>query len=726
MHVLASPLAHLLLVSPLALAAGDDPFPAGDPARHGIDPQALELLAEEVERLVAADAVVGAELHVIAGRETVLHRAFGWADREEERPLETGSIFCVRSMTKAFVGTLIQMLVDEGRLDLDAPAADTLEAFDRPGTRAITIRHLLTHTSGLPLTALSRSLDDYGSLADVAADAAAAALSFPPGERFQYSDAGSDTLGAIAASIAKTQVEDFMAERIFAPLCMRDSIPVLDPTDARTRRVPSAYSGGPAAWTRHWSRDDDPLFPIFLTSQSLYCTTSDYARFLALWLDRGRAGDARLLSEEAVERALSPGRPFGVSPASQSNFRGLTATYGQQWMLWHRAESAEPMPVVFGHGGSDGTHAWAFPERDLIVLFFTQSRGALAGLELESALDALFLRGDVEGFRMERAERTKGSALDALEGLYWDEDVARAYYVVEREGDRLAVERPGRFRLMLVSDGSPRGFHPEGLSSPRFTFVGESAGVNGPAEAFLLASGSRTEREERHRPDPKLPSASELEAGVREAHGLDRLERLAELGPMRCEGTLELKGSGRTGPIVHVFDGARSRLEYELGGEPVVVVTDSERTWKSTGGSPFEELTGIGGEGERLSHPRVVFGGWSRAYGALEVLRAIDGEAGRVLLVRATPTEASGSTFLVEEQSLRVVGQDAFELIPGFGIVGVEIAYADFRDVEGMTFPFRTSARYASSLLGEFVVTWERCAADPEAAALLRTPPGED
>ena len=308
----------MMVLAAYPSSAADNPFPQASPAACGMSAEAIELLSETVKQLVEREAVVGAELHLIKNRQTVFHRAFGWADRQERQRLEADSIYCVRSMTKPLVGTAVQMLIDEGKLSLNQRVAEFLTEFDRDELREITIQHLLTHTSGLPLTAIHRPLAEYRTLGDVAADAAEAGVAFEPGTSFQYSDAGSDTLGAIVAAVSGSRADEFIANRIIKPLGMEDTFTLLDSSSALAKRVPSAYSGGTRNWQRHWQRSDRPIFPLFLTSQSLYCTTTDYARFLALWMDSRTPQGHTLLSPAAVARALAPGWQLDDSPTGFS------------------------------------------------------------------------------------------------------------------------------------------------------------------------------------------------------------------------------------------------------------------------------------------------------------------------------------------------------------------------------------------------------------------------
>jgi CubicO group peptidase (beta-lactamase class C family) len=688
-----------------------DPFPplelaADDPARA-----ALELLSEHVRALVEEDACVGAELHVIRGRRTILHASHGWADREAERPLALDSIACVRSMTKPLVGTAVQMLLDEGKLSLDTRVAELLPSFDRPDTREITIEQLLTHTGGLTMSAIAQPLSTYGSVADVAAEAAAHGLEHAPGTAFHYSDAGADTLGAVVAKVSGMAIEEFVQRRILDPLGMSESLTLLARDDPRRGRIPSAYSGGPGSWERHWGPDDEPMFPLFLTSQGLYATTRDYARFLALWMDSGRVGEHRLLSEEAVERGLTPRNRMDYP----SGFRDVATQYAQQWMVYLDEETGARR--AFGHNGSDGTHAWAWPEEDLIVLFFTQSRGTTCGLALESVLQELLIDGDVEGYRA-RARRKAESlvGLERFEGLYLDEDNHRAYYVVQAEGSRLAIERPGKFHVGLTPTGEDGRFTLEG--NLELTF---EASAEGPSPAFLLPSDVRVERQVRHVPQADLPEVDEVLERIRAAHGV---EHLAELGAVRMTGTIEIPQRKLSGTVELLFDAERCRLVADLGvTQSRLWVTADGRAFTQEGDAEPTEAEGAARLGVLETHPAYRHGGWERSGRSVEVLRRIEKE-GRptLLLLRTTSDEAPGASKIVEEETGLLRFEDRLEQIPGVGILGVEVGYGDFRPVGAATLPFEIRSKYAFALLGEILVQYEEAEVGVEVGDELDPP----
>ncbi len=345
--------------SPLAYAPAEE---------VGLSGEALERIGDEVETWVADGDVMGAEILVIRNDRAGFHEAIGWSDLEEGRPLQRNSIYRIRSMTKPLVGTSILILMEEGRLQLDDPAATYLASFDNERSRAITIRSLLSHTSGLGNSGsedvgLPRRPDEYESLRELVDDLGAIGASRPPGA-FHYSDAGSATLGAIVEEVSGMPVERFIETRILEPLGM---------TDTHTRFEPDAHWVSRMNSTYRWSRDDcglvrywDPTmkqrYRYFRASGGLYSSIADYARFLSMWMNRGRYGDMRLLSEATVEEALRP-----VA-------RGDGRDYAMHWTI-RDDEMIDGLPAMFGHGGSDGTMAFAWPALDSMVLYFTQSRG---------------------------------------------------------------------------------------------------------------------------------------------------------------------------------------------------------------------------------------------------------------------------------------------------------------------------------------------------------------
>lgn len=372
-------------------------FPVATPESQGVSAAAVRRVADEVEEYVKNGTIVGGELLIIKNRKTILHEVYGARDREAKRAMERDTIFNIRSMTKPLTGVAVQMLADEGKLRLDDPVAKYLPGFDNDKSKAITIEQLLQHRSGLPLTIMTIKMDQYPDLQAQAKAVGEKGPQFKPGEKFWYSDAGSDAAAAVVERISGTTIDRFVAERILQPLGMADSFYLSKADDPRKTRVASLYFGTPGKFTRYWKPDGAPFYPFAWGSQSLYSTPADYARFLTLWMDGGMAGGKRLLSNEAIARILTPVSPMkslGSDAPYPCGFFGLKPQYGQMSMLYAPGESPTRTDVrAFGHGGSDGTGAWVFPAEDLIVCYFTQSRGQISTVRLETTIqDALLQR----------------------------------------------------------------------------------------------------------------------------------------------------------------------------------------------------------------------------------------------------------------------------------------------------------------------------------------------
>jgi len=384
----------VLLSIPLQAQQGNTSFPYTEPEIQGLSSEALQELTGTVKKYFEEGMIIGAELVVIKNRHTVLHEVFGWRDRENKIPMERNSIFNIRSMTKPITGAGIHLLIDQRKLKLESRAAEFLPGFQNEKSRAITIWQILTHRSGLPLTIL-KAIDEFPDLITMGNAIGERGPQFEPGSKFWYSDAGTDVLGAITEVISDTTLEAFRQKSILDPLGMKDTFTINKGEDPRKERVVSLYAGGVNAWRRFWKASDDPFYPFAWGSQTLYSTPMDYARFLAMWMDDGMISNKRLLSQNAIKEILTPVSimsTLGSDTPMPTEFRRLRTYYGQMAILYADPSSADSTkPVILSHSGSDGTHAWAWPDHDLMILYFTQSRGQATGIRLEKEIDRLLI-----------------------------------------------------------------------------------------------------------------------------------------------------------------------------------------------------------------------------------------------------------------------------------------------------------------------------------------------
>lgn len=661
-------------------------FPPATPLEQRVSPAILAGLSELVRSFVETDEIVGAELHVIVRGRTVLHEGYGWRDRDERVPMEPGGVFCIRSMTKPLIGAATWMLVEDGKLKLGDRVAKYLPAFDGQGLRDITIEHLLRHQSGLPMSLILA--DDPRKLTSVRAVAELASgreLEFAPGTAFRYSDQGTDTLTAVIEVVTGAPAEDFVRGRLLEPLGMTNTTCLLPEGHPLRARMSSAYTGAPRAWTRFFSPKDPPLFAIFLGSQSAYSTTEDYARFLDLWLHNGRSGGERLLRANSVRRALTPG---AYPMPGTSTFPELQLGYGTLMQVWTRAGDGGKAPevVVFGHSGSDGTYAWAFPEHEAIALYFTQSRSmsasAQTGSRVEERLAALFLGAPFDPLQV-------APPLDEYLGYYW-EDENDSYRAIVRDGRELALEVPGRAVVPLDYIGEDRWkVRPEPANVLQF---------ERDAERRVTGYHIGEHREFRFTPAADLPSADEVAARVKNTH---KIERLADSGPVRMRGSMSIPKLGRKMSTTSWLAWPdRWRVEESSAELTARTAFDGTLLRQAIGTKPAAPLEGPAVQFALEGTTFRRFGDW-RALGVpLQVVQQLRREEDVAVLVRLGATDAPATTLWVDWGTGQVRRVEGLTYLEGAGRIGERISFSDFRDVGGALLPWRSKVELAHPLIG--------------------------
>ncbi|HKB09398.1 MAG TPA: serine hydrolase domain-containing protein [Vicinamibacterales bacterium] len=285
-----------------------------------------------LDRFLDAAVSRGLAPAVVAGvvgpeRELFLSAA-GARDVAAGAPLTPDAIFRIASMTKPITSLAAMLLVEDGAIDLDAPASRYLPELERlrvlvgyddrdgtwsgrPPSRPITLRHLLTHTSGMSYPFLDPRLAriDTGSIAR-----ADIPLVHDPGERFTYSYATA-VVGAIVAAVSGRSLDDFCRARIFDPLGMRDTA-YAAPAERRDRVVTMQVHEGGAFVERpnptvieSRGRGDDGLFS----------TAADYGKFIQLFLNLGEVVGRRVAGEATIRAMMSNQlgpMPIGLQPAA--------------------------------------------------------------------------------------------------------------------------------------------------------------------------------------------------------------------------------------------------------------------------------------------------------------------------------------------------------------------------------------------------------------------------
>jgi len=335
----------LLIATSLAacLAALPLPLPAAAPEASP-DPAAID---RWVEDRMQQERIPGVALAVVRGGEVAHLRGYGVADANG-RPVTPRTPFPIGSVSKSFTGLAVAQLAEAGALDLDAPVREHLPWFraaDAEQSGAITVRHLLTHTSGfstldgnrhrIPASTADDALERRARLLQGARLAAA------PGTRHAYSNANYQTLGALIEAVAGRPYEDYVAERIFQPLGM----------NAGFASTPDRLPGDTAVGHRYWfGRPVATSFLEFdrqLVSQGLVVASAeDMARYVLFNLGQAAESGEGVLSRAGVDAMHDPG----------------AFDYGFGWMVRERGGSR-----YVGHGGQNpGYFAFVMfaPERD--------------------------------------------------------------------------------------------------------------------------------------------------------------------------------------------------------------------------------------------------------------------------------------------------------------------------------------------------------------------------
>ena len=397
-----------LLPCLVALVVAQTAAAGGDPASVGLSGERLERLDRAVERAIEARQIAGAVVLIQRRGRLAWLEAYGEANSDSGRPMRTDDLFRIASMTKPITSAAVLMLYEEGHFLLNDPVGKYLPSFDRtfeiakpaddgyellPATKPITIRQLLTHTSGIsygfmntePLT--SKYLDaGFGDglsgenivLADFVRTLAAMPLLHEPGQRFSYG-LNTDVLGRLVEVVSGQPLDRFLAERLFEPLGMDDTWFEV-PADAAGRLAsvhrntddgrlavvpPGLVADGVTRFDVDYPVDGITVFPS--GGGGLSSTAEDYGRFLQMILNGGTLDGRRYLSRKTVELMTSNQLADLDDPAVGPGGFGLgfSLSAGPESGTI-RSEGS------FGWGGFFNTLMWADPEEDLVAVLLTQ------------------------------------------------------------------------------------------------------------------------------------------------------------------------------------------------------------------------------------------------------------------------------------------------------------------------------------------------------------------
>jgi CubicO group peptidase (beta-lactamase class C family) len=399
--------AVVLCVSVLVLRSAAETAIA-KPEDVGFSSERLTRITDMMKRHIAAGEISGG-VTLVARHGRIAHiEAVGVADADSKKPMTKDAVFRIASMTKPVTGVAIMMMMEEGKLRITdpvskyipqfkdmnvavalpkltpppgAPVIDEAPAPPRfytvPAEREITIRDLLTHTSGLVSGAMSNAdarkpsvvRKPTETLADYIPRLGTTALEFQPGTRWAYSaQAGFDTLGRIVEIVSGQPFDQFLRQRIFDPLGMKDVS--FYPTDTLEPRMPTVYQIGPkGTMVKNANSGGMQSKVYFMGSGGLITTAEEYAKFAQMLANGGELNGKRLLSPRTVSFMSSVHAPDTLPGRLPGEGYGLSVR-----VVNHAVEGASRLSDgSFGWSGAYGTHFWVDPKEEIVAVMMIQT-----------------------------------------------------------------------------------------------------------------------------------------------------------------------------------------------------------------------------------------------------------------------------------------------------------------------------------------------------------------
>ena len=346
-------------------------------------------VADSLQPFVDGNTLAGA-VTLVANRDKVLDlEAVGYSDVAAKTPMKTDALFWIASMSKPITATALMMLVDEGKVKLDDPVEKYLPEFKgqmllEPGkdeaprkpSHPITVRNILSHTSGLPFKSKAEEPTlDMLPLRDAVHSYAEAPLVFDPDSKYQYANAGINTAGRIIEVVSGMPYEDFLQKRLFDPLGMKDT--TFWPNEEQVKRLAKSYKPGKdgmgleeiSITQLHYPLSDHKRQPM--PAGGLFSTASDVGAFCQMVLNGGTFRGKKYLSEDAVRQMTSTQTGDLLNHGKGDN------GYGLGWQTSHKSKG-DAGPVIVGpcgHGGAYATNMWIDPERGLVTVYMVQHAG---------------------------------------------------------------------------------------------------------------------------------------------------------------------------------------------------------------------------------------------------------------------------------------------------------------------------------------------------------------
>ncbi len=354
------------------------------PDAVGLSSDTLKVAVQKMQEYVDSGKLAGISTLVMINGKVVHQERFGFADIVNQKPVEEGTIFRIFSMTKPITAVALMTLYDEGKFQLDDKVSEYIPEFEEtpvytpdgesfklePQNEEMTIRHLLTHTSGITygwdqnsyVDSLYRVTGasgwDSATIGEKVKMLAGLPLKYQPGTTYEYS-LSIDVAGYLVEVLAGIPLDTYLETKIFDPLKMEDT-GFFVPEEKHDRLAELYFRDGEGnlnAMPAYGDRFKKPV-TVFSGGGGLVSTMDDYLNFCKMLLNGGELNGTRILQESTVKMIMSDQLPEGVRYKDEAGY-GLAGEVN--------LKSGE-----YAWAGAASTNFWIDPENDMIIITYTQ------------------------------------------------------------------------------------------------------------------------------------------------------------------------------------------------------------------------------------------------------------------------------------------------------------------------------------------------------------------
>ncbi len=399
-----------LLLALLPLSA-QTPSKTKSPAKSeavGLSSERLQRINEVIKRYIDSNQISGAVTLVARNGQIAHYEAQGLMDLESKKPIRKDAMFRMASSTKPVASVAIMMLMEEGKVRLGDPVSKFIPEFKNqkvavksstgteielvPATREITVRDLLTHTSGFgsggsaaaATAKITQTRQPTETLADYIPRLGAAPLDFQPGTSWRYSGLlGIDTLSRIVEIASGLTFDQFLKQRIFVPLGMKDTFFALP--DDRQARLMTLYRRSGDKLEKHPNQEFLMSKTYFSGAAGLISTAEDYFHFAQMLANGGELNGKRLLSPRTVA-LMSSNHTGEMFPGQLGRPVGMGFGFAVEVVADAIKADSRRSNGSFGWDGAFGTHFWVDPKEKIVAVLMIQTANRALHRDFENAV----------------------------------------------------------------------------------------------------------------------------------------------------------------------------------------------------------------------------------------------------------------------------------------------------------------------------------------------------